>query len=1129
MSRNDFSVEADRLRLIAESGDYHDAEQLLEGVDLNADLAPDLLYYAGVCLGGVGQEQRAIDLLKRAVASGFGRFWCAYHCGLFEAKMGRTAEAAYYFTVCLILDPSRTDVFMHLDPVAPGVDFTSLRAVQGKMSGLCSAREVLRLGTEQIETNLGAAAYYFATAFLLDPEHGEEARSRLLQLAPNISLELLVGLRVDKTSAGLAVELPQASPVDAIRTIIQLNRDPHKIAIDVGANSGYYTKELAANFGRVIAFEPNPNVTEKLQKNVVAANVLIEKQAISDKPGEVTLYLDMRPGLSGVATSMHKLEGLEGLTEDITVPCTTLDAYCEQYQLTPAFIKIDVEGHEPAVIKGAAKTIEHARPVIILEFWETWFNRGYREMFLWLEPMYELRVIQTGELVRSVYLKTEGKLSREAGVVDICALPRTPERGGPTDDAKRAIANSAKPSQRRKPIGADVLRRLAESGDFCGAARLLDGVDLDTDLPADFLYYAGVCLGGIGQEQRAIDLLKRAVASGFGRFWCAYHCGLFEAKNGHTTEAAYYFTACLILDPARTDVFAHLHRVATDLDFASLRAAQARTRDFNSAREALGLGTEKLQIKELGTAAHYFTTALALGGMHGEQARARLLQLAPSICLEVLTGIDMDLLTAEIYAKLTSAESNDLDLERKLALVARVHATYTQHWQNWHASARSLIPAIEAVLERALARGQVDLDTLCLMYDLLFFLYWYRAGEANAMRGFGDRVVVPFAAAIRDGFACEHLPLVAQRQLRREPLRLGYLTQFASTIDGIAVGRFARYLLQGLSCHFPASYRLALYAWMHHNDEFLAPFEGRDILIRRFTADSMTQRIAAVMEAIAADEIDILITDMNTALPTVLFERRVAPIQIFYQVGLPFWPLANIGAVFRIDYYDPTKDGFNPSRCFSMGLGPWDLPALAPEVDHALVASERARFAPGARLVGTYGRLAKITPEFLAIAAELLARHQEIVVILGGTGDGGWIRDFITARNLTGRLELVEGYVDGHVWGHLVEVFLDTFPQEAGFAGREVMAKGRPIVSLRSPWSEKDRIPMLVANDREAYARIVSRLIENRDFYEEACTATRAFVASGPREQEYAAAVHDALSIVIQRVRYESQSAQPLR
>ena len=125
---------------------------------------------------------------------------------------------------------------------------------------------------------------------------------------------------------------------------------------------------------------------------------------------------------------------------------------------------------------------------------------------------------------------------------------------------------------------------------------------------------------------------------------------------------------------------------------------------------------------------------------------------------------------------------------------------------------------------------------------------------------------------------------------------------------------------------------------------------------------------------------------------------------------------------------------------------------------------------------------------------------------------------------MAGRLLLIEEYVDRHVWGHLLDVFLDTFPHEAGLAAREIMAKGKPIVSMRRVFTERERVPMLIADDPQHYADIVSRLIEDRDFYAAACAATRDFVAAQPGEAEYAAAVDAALTTVVRRVRSENPS-----
>jgi hypothetical protein len=380
------------------------------------------------------------------------------------------------------------------------------------------------------------------------------------------------------------------------------------------------------------------------------------------------------------------------------------------------------------------------------------------------------------------------------------------------------------------------------------------------------------------------------------------------------------------------------------------------------------------------------------------------------------------------------------------------------------ANGRSLIPGVERVLHRTLATPGVSVDVLGLFYDLLYFLYWYVAPTWEAMRAFTDPMK-RFAEAVRVGTLSD-LPAITPRPLGPEPLRVGYLSQFGRR--GSSTVAWSDAILGGLSRCLPGSYGLVLYAWSEHDDLSMAMLADQGVTVRRFSANSMSERIAAVAEAIRADEIDILITDMNTALPTMLFELRVAPIQVFFQIQLPFWPIANIDGVLRVEFYDPALDGFERDRCFDLGLQAWNESEYAPPVAPERIAAERARFPAAPQLIGTYVRLAIITPDFLEIITDLLARHPQLVVAIGGNGDGGWIHEFIAASGLAGRLVLIDEFVDGHAWGHMLDIFLDT-SYGATSAGREVMAKGKPVVCLRNPTTERERVPMLIADDRDVY------------------------------------------------------------
>jgi FkbM family methyltransferase len=140
------------------------------------------------------------------------------------------------------------------------------------------------------------------------------------------------------------------------------------IAIDVGANLGFYTillSSLVGNEGKVYSFEPSYKTFIRLTKNLELNkinNAIIENFGCGDTEGEFSLYKDRK--FSGMDRMVNKQINYNHLEY---VKLITLDKYFENYNNRIKLIKIDTEGFEPRVLLGAVQLIKKHQPVLVLE------------------------------------------------------------------------------------------------------------------------------------------------------------------------------------------------------------------------------------------------------------------------------------------------------------------------------------------------------------------------------------------------------------------------------------------------------------------------------------------------------------------------------------------------------------------------------------------------------------------------------------------------------------------------------------------------------------------------------------------------------------------------------------------
>lgn len=144
---------------------------------------------------------------------------------------------------------------------------------------------------------------------------------------------------------------------------------PGDVAVDAGAHKGAYTywmRRAVGEGGRVFAFEPQARLAAYLTAlgaSLRWENVSVRECALSDRAGLGTLRVPRVGSSQGAALS----DGAAGQDEEaVPVRLATLDAELAGAGRV-AFLKVDVEGHELAVFRGAARILAEDSPVVLFE------------------------------------------------------------------------------------------------------------------------------------------------------------------------------------------------------------------------------------------------------------------------------------------------------------------------------------------------------------------------------------------------------------------------------------------------------------------------------------------------------------------------------------------------------------------------------------------------------------------------------------------------------------------------------------------------------------------------------------------------------------------------------------------
>ncbi|RAX56886.1 hypothetical protein CCZ01_08070 [Helicobacter monodelphidis] len=216
---------------------------------------------------------------------------------------------------------------------------------------------------------------------------------------------------------------------------------------------------------------------------------------------------------------------------------------------------------------------------------------------------------------------------------------------------------------------------------------------------------------------------------------------------------------------------------------------------------------------------------------------------------------------------------------------------------------------------------------------------------------------------------------------------------------------------------------------------------------------SHLSRAMSVREQIIADGVDIILSPNNGyGISDFILATRSAPLQVFWSHGNAVYDIKGIDR--RISHFQP--DGGFQFEQFSV---PMDIERFYnPPVTSEAIFVESNRFPHDKVVLGVIGRLVKVNnEEFLSAIAEVMHQYPETIFIAAGHGNYDSVREKMDKLGIGKERFFMPGHIDAHIYGHIIDIFCNTFPLQQGESLAEYASKCKGVTISLIPSMQKRR------------------------------------------------------------------------
>ncbi len=456
------------------------------------------------------------------------------------------------------------------------------------------------------------------------------------------------------------------------------------------------------------------------------------------------------------------------------------------------------------------------------------------------------------------------------------------------------------------------------------------------------------------------------------------------------------------------------------------------------------------------------------------------------VAFEEVLGVVEKLLDKEFYFSL------DKD-QRRSIFNWSLHSLWLVERYFNHPSWVSLYPKWKAIFYEHIARNECDEA----MY-VQFFIYHKMGNNFQTQeewRRFNDEIDIPASQYYKRWQEAAKLPTCKSEQNNGKKI-IGFLQD-----------RFAM--------NSPFKIQYSLWKALYQNEEFRSRYEIKVYLMSYFEKSlndgeclnmvenlgievfdgavpfyndgiyhSHLRKALHIREKIISDGVDILISPNNGYdISDFLISGRVAQRQVYWSHGNAVYGIDGIDKKITHLLYKNERDMFDH---FEMTIS-----SMFRNYEHAKEKAKKIKDSlPADKLIlGTIGRLVKLdNEEYLDTIQRIMEKHPNTIYIACGGGNIENLKEKLDRRGLSERF-IFPGYIDAHVYGYVIDLWLDTFPMHQGESMAEYSSKGGVFLRLLDRKEDADFMVSACglsdlcrdwAVDSYDYEKVAGYLIENR-------------------------------------------------